>query len=263
MKRIIGLLLKWVPRHVLHKWVHWSILRIAFIWKGNQFEDPITGIAYRKMLPYGRRSSRVNALAPHTLSLERHRLLWLFLKNETDFFNKPLRVLHLAPEYCFLKPFETAPNLSLVKADLNSPWADLHFDVHDIPFQSDSFDVILANHLLEHVDDDAKVLAEFHRVLKPGGWGIFQVPMDMKNPNTLEDPSIVTPEDRERHYWQADHVRLYGYEDYVNRLSKAGFQVDTINYAEQLGEQLTTRYCLGGERLVHLAMKPVESTGDM
>lgn len=256
MKRIVGLLLKWIPRHVLHKWVHWSILRIAFIWRGNRFEDPISGISYRKLLPYGRRSSRLNALAPHSLSLERHRLLWLYLKDETDFFKKPLHVLHLAPEYCFLKPFESISDLTVVKADLNSPWADLHFDVHEIPFPNDTFDVILANHLLEHVENDEQVLSEFFRVLKPGGWGVFQVPLNWNDPKTLEDPSITSPADRARYYWQADHVRLYGYEDYVTRLSEAGFAVDTINYAAQIGEELAERYCLGGERWVHLAVKP-------
>ena len=76
-------------------------------------EDPIVGKSYRKMLPYGRVRSRPNALAPHSLSLERHRAVWAFMQQRTSFFKAPLRMLHLAPEYCYLKRFKKLPNLGL------------------------------------------------------------------------------------------------------------------------------------------------------
>ncbi|MDG2209278.1 MAG: methyltransferase domain-containing protein [Flavobacteriales bacterium] len=239
----------------MHSLSHWTILRIAFVWNGNVFEDPISGKTYRKMLPYGRMNPRPNALAPHSLSLERHRTLWIHLKQNTDFFKRPMRFLHLAPEYCFLGLFKQMEQLDYVTADLNSPWADHHFDVHSIPFEDDSFDVVMGNHLLEHVKDDLQVMKEFYRVMKPGGWGIFQVPIDFGNPHTEEDPLVTDPRERERLYWQDDHLRLYGYRAYVERLKEAGFEVETVHLADELGEELVARYSLGSERLIHVAHK--------
>ena len=257
MQAIISFLTRFVPRHWLHVISHWSILRIAFLWSGDVFEDPISGNTYRKMLPYGRINSRPNALAPHSLSLERHRILWLFLQRKTDFFTHPLRLLHLAPEYCFLKLFRDLEHIDYITADLNSPWADMHFDVHEIPFENDSFDVVMGNHLMEHVTDDLQVFKEFYRVMKPGGWGVFQVPIDFSNPNTIGDPNVTDPRERERLYWQSDHVRLYGYEGYIKQLEGVGFDVKKVDMQAELGAERTKRYALGGERFVYHVTKPV------
>ena len=93
---------------------------IAFYLKGNKFTDPIDGKSFRRFLPYGYEKQRENALSPSTLSLERHRLLWLYLKNETNFFSttKKLKTLHIAPEQCFLKLFKKQRNLEYITADL-------------------------------------------------------------------------------------------------------------------------------------------------
>lgn len=257
MRHLIAILTRFVPRHILQQFTHWTILRIAFLWSGNRFEDPISGKTYRKMLPYGRVNPRPNALAPHSLSLERHRTVWLYLQKHTDFFSAPLRMLHLAPEYCYLRLFRNMENLDYVTGDLNSPWADHHFDVHAIPFEDNSFDVVMANHLLEHVDDDLAVMKEFHRVMKPGGWGIFQVPIDYKNPRTEEDKSVTDPAERERLYWQRDHVRLFGFEDYPEQLRKAGFEVEVVNVAEEVGAEAAGRFALGEEHNVYFVRKAV------
>ena len=146
-------------------------------------------------------------------------------------------------------------NLDYVTGDLNSPWADHHFDVHSIPFDDNSFDVVMANHLLEHVADDRAVLKEFFRVMKPGGWGIFQVPIDYKNPETEEDPSVVDPAERERLYWQRDHLRLFGHRDYPARLKAAGFEVIVHNVAQEVGTAKAERYSLGEEHFVYFVRK--------
>jgi len=257
MRRLISLLTRFIPRHRLQEWSHWSILRLAFIYIGNRYEDPISGKSYRKMLPYGRVTQRENALAPHSLSLERHRSVWMYLQRHTDFFTAPKRMLHMAPEYCYLRLFQKQANLDYVTGDLVSPWAEHHFDVHAIPFEDSSFDVVMANHLLEHVDRDRVVMGEFFRILKPGGWGILQVPIDYSNPDTEEDRSITDPAELERLYWQSDHLRLYGHEDYPNRLRKAGFEVDVFDVIADLGSELAQRYCLGEERFVYVVKKPV------
>jgi hypothetical protein len=178
---------------------HLFLKSIAIFYSGNNFEDPIDGHTYRKLLPYGRLQSRRNALAPYSLSLERHRLLWLYLEQKTDFLKSEKRFLHIAPEYCFIKLFRKQKNIKYITADLLSPWADVKMDVHDIPFEENSFDVIMCNHVLEHVDDDKKVMQEFYRVMKKGGWGIFQVPIDYSRKTTLEDAAIKSKKDREKH----------------------------------------------------------------
>lgn len=255
VKNIVALLTRFIPRTLLQRVAHVGLKSISWFYAGSTFEDPIDGRTYRKMLPYGRVRTRPNALAPHSLSLERHRALWLFLLEFSDFFTSSSRMLHMAPEYCFIKRFRSLSSLDYVTGDLDSPWADHHFDVHSIPFDDASFDIVMANHLLEHVDDDHAVLREFYRVLRPGGWGILQVPIDWTNPNTEEDRSITDPTELERLYWQRDHLRLYGYENYPHRLSSAGFTVEIVDMKDVLGASRYERYALGGEQWVFLVKK--------
>src|SRR5690606_2967669 len=114
--------------------------------------------------------------------------------------------------------------LNYVTADLDSPYAAVRMDVCDIPFRDEVFDVVLCNHVLEHVPDDHVALLEIYRVLRQGGWAILQVPIDSDLEVTFEDESIVDPEQRKMVYGQDDHVRQYG-RDYPSRLRNAGFTV--------------------------------------
>ncbi|HPV56336.1 MAG TPA: methyltransferase domain-containing protein, partial [Tenuifilaceae bacterium] len=209
---------------------------------------------YRKLLPYGRTKVRENALAPHSMSLERHRLIWLYLRDKTSFFTEPQKVLHIAPEYCFLKIFKKQRNLDYVTADLISPWADVKMDVQAIPFPDSQFDVVICNHVLEHVDSDFKAMQEIFRVLKPGGFAILQVPMDLSMDKTLENPAYNTPELREKHYQQRDHLRLYG-KDYGARLRSAGFVVDENDYVKTLPVNLVERYALPKDEILYVCSK--------
>jgi predicted SAM-dependent methyltransferase len=216
---------------------------ISLFLKGTTFTDPIDGKSFRKLLPYGYGKQRLNALSPSTLSLERHRLIWLYLKNETDFFSASKKVLHLAPEQCFLKLFKAQKNLNYITADLYSPIADVKADICDLPFEENSFDVVFCNHVLEHIEDDKKAMSELYRVLKPGGMGIFQIPQDLTLETTYEDFSITSEEERKKHFGQYDHVRVYG-KDYFNRLRAVGFKVNEIDYSKTLSADLITKYCL-------------------
>ncbi len=229
---------------------YWVRPLFAFYLKGNKYTDPIDGKRFRKFLPYGYGTQRPNVLSPSTLSLERHRLLWLYLQNETDFF-KPelvsestrLRVLHMAPEQCFLKRFKKLQHIDLVTADLYSPIVDVKADILDLPFDDNSFDIIFCNHVLEHIEDDKKAMQELYRVLKKGGVGIFQIPQDYSRKKTYEDFSITSPEERAKHFGQYDHVRVYG-SDYFDRLRAVGFTVNEVNYAKKLSEQEMDKYRL-------------------
>jgi SAM-dependent methyltransferase len=249
-------LLRTIPRPILITFSLWFSKIAPFIYKGDKYTDPISGKSYRKFLPYGYsgRAKRKNVLCPGSLSLERHRLLWLYLKNKTDFFTAPHKMLHIAPEQCFFKLFRVQKNLDYTTADLNSPIADVKMDLHHAPFQDNTFDVIFCNHVLEHVEDDAQCMRELYRIMKPGGWGIFQVPMDSSREKTYEDKNIVTEEDREKHFWQKDHLRLFGL-DYKDRLAAAGFGVKADDYINSLSAEEIDRYRLPAGEILYLCKK--------
>ena len=229
MKKLYKFLLNKLPRPLLIRLSYIFKFFAPFAYYGSNVHCPVCDKSFRKFLSYGSRfAHRENVLCPYDLTLERHRLMWLFLKT-TNFFSSPkLEVLHIAPEQCFFPIFKKQKNLDYTTADLESPIADMHFDLHKIPLEKDSYDVIFCNHVLEHVEDDLKCIKELYRVMKPGGWGIFQVPIDYNNEKTYEDKSITNPKDRELHFWQKDHLRLYG-KDYPKRLEEGGFKVDIFN----------------------------------
>lgn len=228
---------------------------LAFWLRGDRFTDPVDGRRFRTFLPYGYETPRDNVLSPSTLSLERHRLLWLYLTRETGFFTDPLRVLHFAPEQAFYHRFRKQENLEYLTTDLNSPLADVKADICDLPFESDRFDVILCNHVLEHIPEDRKALSELFRVMRPGGWGIFQVPQDLSRESTFEDPGITDPEERRLVFGQYDHVRVYG-RDYFDILREAGFEVAAVDYTGTLGPEAIDRYRLAKGELIPLVRKP-------
>ena len=235
-------LLRTIPRPILIKFSLIFSKIAPYLYYGNTYEDPISGKTYRKFLPYGYsgRAKRNNVLCPGSLSLERHRLLWLYLKNKTDFFTAKHKLLHIAPEQCFYKLFKAMPNLDYTTGDYNSPIADVHFDLHKAPFEDNTFDVIFCNHVLEHVENAEQCMSELYRMMTPGGFGIFQIPQDVNRYETYENKSIVTEKDREIHFWQKDHVRLFGL-DYKNRLEEAGFAVTADDYVNTLGAELVER----------------------
>jgi len=254
MKLIISLATQFIPRHLLHRVSYFFLKIISLFMRGNKFEDPINGKTYRRLLPYGRVKIRENALALDSMSLERHRLLWLFTKKKTNLFTANLKLLHIAPEFCFIKIFKKMKNLDYITADLNSPWADIKMDIHSIPYEKNYFDVIIANHVLEHVEDFHLVLAEFYRVIKVGGWGIFQVPINTKNLYTKEDKSIIDPKERERLYGQKDHLREFGL-DYSKILAAAGFKVTESNFTEEIRPDLVERYALTKGEIIYFCEK--------
>ena len=195
-----------------------------------------------------------NVLSPSTLSLERHRLLWMFLKKETDFFTARLHVLHFAPEQAFYKRFRKLKNLNYVTTDLNSPLADVKADICNLPFEDNKFDIILCNHVLEHIPDDTKAMSELYRILKPGGWGIFQIPQDLNRENTFEDDSITDKVERAEIFGQYDHVRIYG-RDYFNKLRTIGFTVEEIDFTKLLSQEEIARYRLAPGEIIPLVRK--------
>lgn len=228
---------------------------LALLLKGKTYTDPIDGKSFRSFLPYGYGVQRNNVLSPSTLSLERHRLLWLYLKNETDLFTSSKKVLHFAPEQAFYKRFKKLHNLNYITTDLESPLADVKADICNLPFKNNEFDVILCNHVLEHISNDTKAMKELHRVLKPKGWGIFQIPQDLDCDVTFEDDSITDRKERAKIFGQYDHVRVYG-RDYFDKLRNVGFQVDEVDFTSNLSEEDIKKYCLAKGEIIPVVYKP-------
>ena len=247
-------ILKILPRKFLIKYsfLITPILRIIF--RGKKYTDPIDDSNYSKFLSYGYKTARKNALCPGTLSLERHRLLWLYLDRETNFLSSNLKVLHVAPEQVFYKKFKKLKNWEYFTFDLNSPIADIKGDLISTNFKDEYFDLIICNHVLEHIEDDKSALDEMYRILKYNGISILQVPINVKRENTFEDLSIKSKIQREKYFGQYDHVREYGL-DFKDRVEQAGFKVEMINYSKKISQDLVIKYGLMKDDLIPIGKK--------
>jgi SAM-dependent methyltransferase len=159
-------------------------------------------------------------------------------------------VLHVAPEPCFVKRFRAQHGDGYVTADRDS-YADRRVDVQALPFGEGTFDVVLCNHVLEHVDDDRLAMRELRRVLDSNGWAILQSPIDPALATTYEDPALVEPAEREKAFGQRDHVRMYG-ADYADRLAEAGFRVHPDDYVRTLPAETIERHALPAFETVFL-----------
>jgi SAM-dependent methyltransferase len=258
MKSIYKFLINKLPRPILIRLSYVFKVFAPLLYRGNKVECPVCERSFSKFLSYGSNVAyRDNVLCPYDLTLERHRLMWLYLKNESNFFGpEKLSLLHIAPEQCFIPTFKKQANLTYLTADLLSPIADMHFDVHQIPLEDNTFDVLFCNHVMEHVVDPIQCMKEFFRVLKPGGWAIMQVPQDMSREITYEDATITSPEEREKHFWQYDHVRLFG-RDYPQWIEKAGFQVKEYRLADSFSEAQIDKFRISIDEILYIATKPL------
>ena len=254
MKNIFKFILNTIPRPLLIRLSYIIRPIITFLLKGNTFTDPIDGKSFKSFLPYGYGHQRQNVLSPSTLSLERHRLLWLYLTNESSFFTKKHKVLHFAPEQAFYKRFKKMSHLNYITTDLNSPLADVKADICNLPFKDNEFDMILCNHVLEHIPDDTKAMKELFRVMKVGGMGVFQIPQDLNRTHTFEDNTIKGKKERAKIFGQYDHVRIYG-RDYFDKLRHIGFKVEEVDYTSKLSEEDITKYCLSKGEIIPVVYK--------
>ena len=134
------------------------------------------------------------------------------------------------------------PDIAFVGVDLDGrPHVSHKVDITSIPFESETYDAVICIHVLEHVEQDRQAMGELFRVLKPGGWALFSVPIDLHG-KTYEDPSIVDPEERKIHFGEEQHVRIYG-ADFADRLKDAGFEVK-LDAASELSQETKDKYGL-------------------
>lgn len=257
MKKLYKFLLNKLPRPLLIRLSYVFRIFAPALYRGTAVSCPVCEKSFSKFLSYGSEvAHRDNVLCPYDLTLERHRLMWLYLKNHSFFFTQEnLSVLHMAPEQCFVDRFKAQKNLNYLTADLVSPIADLHFDLHQIPLENDRFDVVFCNHVMEHVADPVQCMSELFRVLKPGGWAIMQVPQDFTRESTYEDPSIISEADREQHYWQKDHVRLFG-KDYPTYPERVGFQTTAFDLNAHYSREEIERFRLMKNEVLYIFKKP-------
>ena len=260
MKQFIKYILNHIPRPILQRIAGWAVPIMGLWYIGKGTECPLCGCRRRKFLPYGYVTQRDNALCPNCLALERHRTLWLWLLRESDIGRGAValpRLLHVAPEVALMRKFSriyAKQPADYVTADLESPLADLHFDIQHIPLEDESFDVVICNHIMEHVEDDRLAMREILRIMRKGGWGVILSPVDLQRDKTFEDDTITDEAERTRIFGQYDHRRIYG-RDYAERLREAGFEVYECDYANLIPAKEKQLYALTDEPL-YIVRKP-------
>jgi SAM-dependent methyltransferase len=167
--------------------------------------------------------NRPGAICPRCGAHERHRALWLFLtRDRPELLRESSSLLHFAPEHALERNLRRVDGLRYVTTDLDPDKGELQLDLTALELADSSFAAVLCSHVLEHVPDDAAAMSELHRITRD--WCIVMVPQDGRE-DTYEDWSITTPQARAEHFWQDDHVRIYG-NDIVGRLEHAGFAVE-------------------------------------
>ena len=226
--------------------------------KLNQYEEayppkecPICGYKGIGFIPFPNIIHK-EVICPECMSHERHRALWLYFQKNAELIKDGIKILHFAPEP-FFKDLFTSKDVEYHSVDLNPGLytdPDEIIDIQDIPYGNDYFDLILCSHVLEHVPDDMKALNELYRVLKPGGLALILIPMNGVSYNlpydelkTLEKEEYNTPELREKHYGQDDHLRLYG-ADFKERIFKSGFELLSEDFVKLLGLETIERFAL-------------------
>ncbi len=210
------------------------------IFYGNEKFCPVCDSKIKKFFtyyfpPHIKIGPRPEALCPVCGSIERERFLWLYLEEYTNFFISPKKkLLHVAPEIVLSNRIRKNEFIEYLSADLDPTLAMIYMDITDIKMNDNVFDVIICNHVFEHIPDHKKAMSEIYRILKPGGWAILQVPI--LSELTFEDPAVITPEAREKIYGFAEHVRGYG-KDYRDFLIAAGFSVKVDGFVKKLGDK--------------------------
>ena len=263
MKHLRSLIRQIVPKKYYTQFTH---LYMRYKYFGFKFKCPFCEGHFRKLLPAGLDfpilkeknvvggGYRLNGHCPDCYSSDRERLVYLYLKNKTNFFYENLKILHVAPEQSLQKVFMAWTNIDYLSADFDSPLAMINMDITKIPYEDNSFDVIICNHVLEHIQNDRQAMSELYRVLRPGGWSILQVPISLSLDRTYEDPTVIALDEREKKFGQSDHVRIYA-KDYKDRLESVGFTVELYSFRKEFGDFTIHKYALLKDEDIYLALK--------
>jgi SAM-dependent methyltransferase len=227
------------------------LLRVAAVTSaGSGVECPCCGKELRRFARFHGEADQ----CPGCGSLMRHRALLLLLRDRLRVPERGGRVIHIGPARAVGTWLSGQEGVDYVSVDLDSPFAAVQADACDLPFADESFDYAVCVHTLEHIPDDRQALSEIHRVLRPGGQAVLQVPpSDLAV--TREDPGNTNPLERERLFGQYDHVRLCG-ADYPARIAEAGFHVERVDFVETLAADVRRRHGLRTGEPFDLCVKP-------
>lgn len=255
-------ILKALSRRIVPASYRQRLLRefqLKCMYGGVRFKCIFCGHRFRKLLPDGlqipvlkeRRviggGYRPNATCPYCHSFDRERLIYLYLQRKTNVFFEPLKMLHVAPELNLQKMLKTRPNLDYVSVDIDPRAAMVQMDITDIQYEDNCFDVIICNHVLEHIPDDRRAMSELYRILRPGGWSVLQVPISLSLEETYEDPRVETPAEREGVSGQTG--------DYGQRLESVGCAVEVCSPIKEFSVTEIRKYTLLQDENVYVCSK--------
>ena len=239
----------------------------SFRFYGDKYYCPFCKGNFSHLLPQGFDNNAIlkykiisagyrnNSICPRCKSKDRERLIYLYLmKRKEELFSYQLKLLHVAPEENLSHYFRSNSNIDYTSADLNPSFEDVKMDITKIDKRNNTYDIVICNHVLEHVPDDTKAMKEIYRILKQGGFAILQVPISETLEYTVEDFSITTSEEREIVFGQHDHVRIYG-KDYVSRLTQSGFNIEIISCKSLFNSDEINRYSLLENETIFLCNK--------
>jgi SAM-dependent methyltransferase len=244
----------------------YSIRSIYF--SGKQYTCPFCIGNFRQMLPFGLKMPvlkekevigggyRENCLCPKCNSSDRERLVFLYLMLRTILLFSNISLLHMAPEVNLGKMFKQKFNIKYLSGDLDSPLAMMKMDLTLAPLLSETFDLVVCNHVLEHIRDDHKAMSEIYRVLKPGGIAILQVPVSRILYKSIEELSDISESEKLEHFGQRDHVRIYAARDYITRLENAGFSIEEFDWKKHKEfDPEHNKYALNPDERLFIARK--------
>jgi hypothetical protein len=195
---------------------------------------------------------------PHCGASDRERLYALYLKEqyEQGFIANQIKMIHFAPEPALSNMFRQWGVFDYKTADLNMSSVDYTVDLCNMrEFENARFDCFICSHVLEHVNNDNAAIQELYRILKQGGWGILMAPIHVDLDHTLEDPNIITNEERWKYFGQNDHVRLYAKRDYIDRVKQHGFSLNELD-KRYFGSKIFERLGLKPTSVLYIVEKP-------
>lgn len=195
---------------------------------------------------------------------DRTRMMKLFLETSTDLGTRPMRILHVAPDFGLYLWLKRQPQIDYVCSDIDAKRYRhidglLTADLTKLPFDSDSFDILICSHVLEHIPDDAAAFSEIRRVLKPGGKAMLLTPYATDGKPTDEEPTISDPEEQDRRFGQWDHVRIYSRDDFLSRMEAAGMQANLFEPFAEFPEKAKA-LCLNPLETLPIGVKPIPSS---
>ncbi len=224
---------------------------------GWDFIALLNDMGYIQPIFQGETFDPVNYYCPHCKSSDRDRLYALFLEQYLNKLDKSIkhRFIDFAPAPQLSMFLRSCPFLEYRSADLFAAQVDDRVDIMNMPlYESESVDFFLCSHVLEHVPDDRKAIAELYRILKPGKCGILMVPICLTLQSTYENPAIVSEAERWKHFGQNDHLRIYAKNDFIQKTKAAGFTVHQLDISV-FGTEMFMRHGIHKRSVLYVVCK--------